>query len=378
MAPNRPISRRMVLRAGAALIAAAFAAPAFAYWAPPASPLAAVDVYDRTTGSALTLYEKDGRRYVVGAPGNEYAVRIRNCTGRRILAVTSVDGVNVITGDTASPDQSGYVIEPWGSVEIAGWRKSMSHTAAFYFTNLGDSYAARTGRPFDVGVIGVAVFAERAEPVVTRRQRIAGGSREESADHAGRLATMPASAPAEADASSAERAANEAVAGAPVAPHAEARHRARPHRVVVGTASQLRARDHRARASCWRSSTTVTRISPRSASCRIVRPMSRARHPRPFPGMRFVPGSTLAQRHCTAWARALRRPGRARILGGPCPPRAAPADDASDEDLMLAYAGGSAASFDRLYARHRDPCTGTCCATSAMRRPPTSCSRTSG
>ena len=164
MVPNRPISRRMAFRASAALLAAAFAAPALAYWAPPASPLAAVDVYDRTTGSALTMYERDGRRYVVGAPGNEYAVRIRNCTGQRILAVTSVDGINVITGDTASPDQSGYVIEPWGSVEIAGWRKSMSHTAAFYFTNLGDSYAARTGRPFDVGVIGVAVFAERVEP----------------------------------------------------------------------------------------------------------------------------------------------------------------------------------------------------------------------
>jgi RNA polymerase sigma-70 factor (ECF subfamily) len=32
-----------------------------------------------------------------------------------------------------------------------------------------------------------------------------------------------------------------------------------------------------------------------------------------------------------------------------------PSDDASDESLMLAYAGGSAASFDRLYARHKGP-----------------------
>jgi len=37
------------------------------------------------------------------------------------------------------------------------------------------------------------------------------------------------------------------------------------------------------------------------------------------------------------------------------PAQGRPSDDASDEDLMLAYAGGSAASFDRLYARHKGP-----------------------
>ncbi len=81
--------------------------------------------------------------------------------------VTSVDGVNVISGETASPTQSGYVLEPYGSVEIAGWRKSMTRTAAFYFTDLGDSYAARTGRPGNVGVIGVAVFQEKVAPPVS-------------------------------------------------------------------------------------------------------------------------------------------------------------------------------------------------------------------
>ena len=37
----------------------------------------------------------------------------------------------------------------------------------------------------------------------------------------------------------------------------------------------------------------------------------------------------------------------------PAPPAAAP--DARDEDLMLAYAGGHAAAFDTLYARHKGP-----------------------
>ncbi len=124
-------------------------------------PQVSVEVFDRTEGRTLPIYDHDGRRYVVGRPGNEYAIRVRNGSGERVLAVMSVDGVNVITGDTASPDQSGYVLAPHATFDIAGWRKSLARTAAFYFTALPDSYAARTGRPDNVGVIGVAVFGER-------------------------------------------------------------------------------------------------------------------------------------------------------------------------------------------------------------------------
>jgi hypothetical protein len=129
-----------------------------------ASSLARVDLYDRADRQALETYRHDGKRYVIGTPGHEYAVRIRNCTGGRLLAVVSVDGVNAVTGETASPDQSGYVIEPGGYVNIQGWRKDLERTAAFYFSDPGDSYASRTGRPDDLGVIGVAFFRERERP----------------------------------------------------------------------------------------------------------------------------------------------------------------------------------------------------------------------
>jgi hypothetical protein len=56
------------------------------------------------------------------------------------------------------------VLSPRGSLDIRGWRKSLSQTAAFYFTALPDSYAARTGRPDDAGVIGVALFRRKSEP----------------------------------------------------------------------------------------------------------------------------------------------------------------------------------------------------------------------
>ena len=146
-----------------ALALAALSPPACAH--APSVTQSAVEIYDRTEGRVLPIYWHDGRRYVVGKPGNEYAIRVRNGSAGRVLAVMSVDGVNVITGDTASPQQSGYVLAPYESTEIAGWRTSLSRTAAFYFTSLPDSYAARTGRPDNVGVIGVAIFAERPRPV---------------------------------------------------------------------------------------------------------------------------------------------------------------------------------------------------------------------
>lgn len=121
-----------------------------------------VEILDRRTGEVLPFYWHDGTRYIAGEPGREYEIRLRSGEGGRVLAVTSVDGVNVITGKTASPSQGGYVIDPWGAVEIDGWRKSLDEVAAFYFTALPDSYAARTGRPDHVGVIGVALFRERA------------------------------------------------------------------------------------------------------------------------------------------------------------------------------------------------------------------------
>jgi hypothetical protein len=119
-----------------------------------------IEVYDRTRGQTLPVYMHDGRLYVAGEPGHQYELRLSNRSGERLLAVTSVDGVNVISGATAESQQTGYVLEPWAGMGIEGWRKNMDEVATFYFTRLSNSYAARTGRPNDVGVIGVAVFRE--------------------------------------------------------------------------------------------------------------------------------------------------------------------------------------------------------------------------
>jgi hypothetical protein len=162
---------------------------------------ASVDLVTRADGQVLPAYAKDGRHWVIGTPGREYSIRVCNTTGARVLAVMSVDGVNVITGDTASPAQSGYVLGAWECADIGGWRKSMSRTAAFYFTELPDAYATRTGRPENVGVIGVALFPEKRRAVAVRPWpgKILGESRSDAA---------PAEAAAERQAADASAAAS--------------------------------------------------------------------------------------------------------------------------------------------------------------------------
>ena len=145
---------RLKLATAAAVLALALPCLAAA-----ASPVE-VEIVDHSTGRVLPVYWHDGERHVAGEPGCEYEIRLRNRGDGRLLAVTSVDGVNVITGRTAAALGSGYVLDPSGLVQVDGWRKSMDEVAAFYFTALPDSYAARTGRPDNVGVIGVALFRE--------------------------------------------------------------------------------------------------------------------------------------------------------------------------------------------------------------------------
>jgi hypothetical protein len=150
-----------------------------------------IEIVNRTTGEHLPTYRHGGQLWIAGKPGDRYAIYVSNKTGGRMLTVVSVDGINVISGDSAAPNQRGYVLSPSASVEIAGWRKSDRDVAAFYFTAVDDSYAGRTNRPDNVGVIGVAAFREYQEPVPAQVQEMSGNaamapmrSRGEAADKA--------------------------------------------------------------------------------------------------------------------------------------------------------------------------------------------------
>lgn len=148
--------RYLILMASAVALAASGAANAV-------GSLGRVSVIDRDSGVALRTYYSRGEYWVAGEPGARYAIEIRNSAGGRLLAVTSVDGVNVLSGETAGWDQAGYVFDPGERYQITGWRKSNSEVAAFMFMDSRDSYAERTGRPANVGVIGIALFREQPQ-----------------------------------------------------------------------------------------------------------------------------------------------------------------------------------------------------------------------
>ena len=128
---------------------------------PRVTELVDLKVVDRETGQTLQVWRHDGRLFVAGQPGARYGLRVTNHTGGRVQVVLSVDGVNVLTGETAGYGQRGYVFNPYQSYDVSGWRKSDTEVAAFTFTPQSNSYAARTGRPTDIGVIGIAAFRER-------------------------------------------------------------------------------------------------------------------------------------------------------------------------------------------------------------------------
>lgn len=113
-------------------------------------------------GRLLRTIDHEGQTYVEAPTSGEYKLRVYNNTHCRRLAIVSVDGVNVVNGQDASYEGGGYVLNPWQTVEIPGFRRDDGTVAAFKFTKQGGSYAAQTERGTkNVGVIGLAVFDEK-------------------------------------------------------------------------------------------------------------------------------------------------------------------------------------------------------------------------
>jgi hypothetical protein len=88
-------------------------------------------------------------------------IQIENHSNNRFEAVATVDGLDVVDGKDGSLAKRGYLINPWATLQIDGFRRSQSAVAAFRFGAVKDSYAARKGNDRNVGVIGVAFFHER-------------------------------------------------------------------------------------------------------------------------------------------------------------------------------------------------------------------------
>ncbi len=250
-----------------------------------------LNVIDRDTGAVLATHWHDGKLFIAGAPGHRYGIRVKNQTGQRVMAVVSVDGVNAISGKTASPDQDGYVLDAYQGMEVDGWRKNMSEVADFNFTSLSSSYAAKTGRPDNVGVIGIAVFREKLPVYERRAEKIAEAEPIPAAPPASApMSALDAAAPAQEAAKS-----SAPMGGAGAAQNAMARamprreeslgtgHGAREESVVTYTNFERESSRPNEVDSVWYDS--YNNLVTRGV---IVVPQPIRRDPQPFPN-EFVP-----------------------------------------------------------------------------------------
>jgi hypothetical protein len=153
------------------------------------------------------------RRYLEAREGASYALRLQNRTGERVGVVLTVDGLNAISGvqaipySWASPGRM-YVLDPWGSTTVRGWRTSLSEVRRFTFVDEHASYAVRSGKANGkMGWIEAAVYRER-QPVARRwwEPRIRGEARPDG--EAARDGAGGASAPAERNAPESEESAD--------------------------------------------------------------------------------------------------------------------------------------------------------------------------
>lgn len=114
------------------------------------------------SGHFLTGFESGSKKFVVGTSGDRYTIVLTSHVPARLEAVVSVDGLDVLDGREATPSKRGYIIDPFATVEIDGFRQSNSSVAAFRFGSVRGSYAEQKhGDSRNVGVIGVAMFNEQ-------------------------------------------------------------------------------------------------------------------------------------------------------------------------------------------------------------------------
>lgn len=118
-------------------------------------------------GSSAKQYFHDSKFYVEGRQGSEFTVSLSNNTGKRVLAVLTVDGLSVIDGKDGSFKSQGYILDPWQLVKVPGWRLNDKKVAAFEFTRSDKSYASSKGKGINSGVIGCAFYYEKEWPTVT-------------------------------------------------------------------------------------------------------------------------------------------------------------------------------------------------------------------
>jgi hypothetical protein len=101
--------------------------------------------------------------WVEAREGARYAVEVKNDFYNRVLAVVSVDGLNVINGKYEdSSSAPGYILHSHSNIKIPGWKISADDVREFYFTHKENSYSRKIGADErNIGVIAAAIYKEK-------------------------------------------------------------------------------------------------------------------------------------------------------------------------------------------------------------------------
>ena len=167
--PRRPRALRVMTGAAlATLLLAPAASKAQAAFYDDTADGRLVDVQVQVDGMGTSpLYLAPGRfdrQYFQAFQGRNYSLVLRNNTGERVGVLLTVDGLNVISGSQSnlSHNEAMYVLDPWESATIRGWRTSLNSVRRFVFVDEERSYAERSGQANgDLGWIRVLSFREQ-------------------------------------------------------------------------------------------------------------------------------------------------------------------------------------------------------------------------
>ena len=115
----------------------------------------------RVNDKPIKIYQdSEGKKWIEARKNTKFAIEVKNNSACKILAVISVDGLNIINGERAEiKPKNGYTIAPYSNIIVSGWRISMDEVKEFIFTDKGESYVSKlTGDSKNTGVIGFAFF----------------------------------------------------------------------------------------------------------------------------------------------------------------------------------------------------------------------------
>jgi hypothetical protein len=117
-------------------------------------------------GRPIKEYSHKGLTLIESRHGTNYTVKIKNDNSFKVMAVLSIDGLDVLTGKPAENSKKGYIVDSYSTTEIKGYRINETESASFIFTKKDKAYVTQvTDNARNTGVIGIRIFKEKEKVV---------------------------------------------------------------------------------------------------------------------------------------------------------------------------------------------------------------------